>query len=238
MIFLGSWHKFTAIAQFWRGSPAFCKSLVLFEKEDGSLNSVQDYDVCELKQKCLDEAAKRGYVPFTLAPYLLFTSLTKEAAVPNREPKFYRSLSTMKASTLEKELNEAAQQGFHFFINSNLSEVLMVKEGSAPISSKYEYILKAANKEKDVAQLNELSKQGYRPVGNQIVSGYLIFERSAQSASQDSYTEFKILDKRDKKKLETDLQEAASQNWNTVFIGGTSAVYRVILTRTVSTKSK
>lgn len=215
---------------------ALLKTYFLFEKETDSTSRAQDYGFCEPKQECLTEVQKRGDIPFALSPYFLLFSSSKEKTVPASEAKEYRLLSTMKTNTLEKELNESAQQGFRFFLNSNLSEVLMVRESNRSTPGKYEYVLAAANKEKDVEKLNELSKQGYHPLGNKVMSGYMIFEKPPNQPSIASYLEFKILATRDEKKLEADILEASRQNWQPVFMGGTSSVYEVVLSRGVATK--
>jgi hypothetical protein len=229
-------YKFIATLFDTSGTPfSMLKFYLLFEKQEGEVSSVRDYEFCELKQKGLDEAQKRGYVPFAISSNLLFTLLPKEQAVSTSETKSYRIISTVKISTLEKELNEVAQQGFRFLMNSNLSEVLMVKQGNNISSSQYEYVVASANREEDAEKLNDLSKQGYYPNGNRGVGGYLIFERVANIVGLDSGTEFKIFGIKNEEKLGTALQEAVAQNWKPIFIGGTSYLYQVVLRRAIIT---
>jgi hypothetical protein len=236
---LSSNYKFIATLFDTSGAPfSTLKFYLLFEKEEQRLNSVQDYDVCELKQKCLDEGQTRGYAPFAVSSNLLFSLLPKDSTSSATTPKLYKILSTIKMSTLEKELNEASQQGFRFLMNSNLAEVLMIKEVNSNITSHYEYVVALANKEEEAENLNELSRKGFHSLGNRGVGGYIIFERLANAVSSDLISEFKILSTKSEEQLATNLEESTNKDWKPIFIGGTSYLYNVVFQRILPTKGK
>lgn len=236
---LSSNFKFIATLFDTSGAPfSTLKFYLLFEKEEKGLTSVQDYDVCELKQKCLDEGQARGYVPFAVSSNLLFSLLPKDSTPSATNPKLYKILSTIKTSTLEKELNEASQQGFRFLMNSNLADALMIKEVNSSNASRYEYVVALVNKEEEAENLNELGRKGYHSLGNRGVGGYIIFERLANAVASDLISEFKILSTKSEEKLATNLEESTNKDWKPIFIGGTSYLYNVVFQRILPTKSK
>jgi len=89
----------------------------------------------------------------------------------------YRVLATNKTSTMEKELNEAAEAGYHFeatmggesaFGGSEVI-VIMSKERRAPSRGRYVYKLLATNKTSTMQkELHEAGREGFEYKGQTI----------------------------------------------------------------------
>jgi len=107
---------------------------------------------------------------------VLLATLAPAAPAPSAEPVEYLLLATRKTSTLEKELNEAAESGFRFravmggeTAFGGKETVAIVARGGAEPGSRYEYKLLATNKTSTMQkELSEAAEEGYAYVGQTV----------------------------------------------------------------------
>jgi hypothetical protein len=115
-------------------------------------------------------------------PSALKNSVTaaRTALPPADEPQYeYRLLATNKTSTMQKEMNEAAAEGFRFgavmggetAFGGNEAVVIMVRETAANTSAKqrYRYLLLATNKTGTMQkEMTEAGTEGFEYKGQTI----------------------------------------------------------------------
>jgi hypothetical protein len=125
-------------------------------------------------QKELDEAASRGFRVLMGSP----TSTSEMAVLMERvadaaSPYKYRLLSTTKISTMRKELNESAQEGYRLLPRTMTSkdsfltvEVVMLVEKAPNSDKRYEYRLYATTSEKKMrAEIEKAEAEGFTLAG-------------------------------------------------------------------------
>jgi len=87
------------------------------------------------------------------------------AQEPKPDDQRYKLLATTKTSTMEKELNEAAAQGYQILVGSPTSgkEMAIFLERTASASDPYKYKLLATTRTGTMQkELNEAAEGGYR----------------------------------------------------------------------------
>jgi hypothetical protein len=125
-------------------------------------------------QKELDEAAAQGFRVVTGSP----TSMGEWAVLLERvadasSPYVYRLLATTKISTMRKELNEAAAEGYRLLPRTMTSkegflsvEVVMLVEKAPNSDRRYEYRLYATTSEKKMrAEIEKAEAEGFTLAG-------------------------------------------------------------------------
>jgi hypothetical protein len=126
-------------------------------------------------QKELTEMAARGYRVLVGAPtsgseMVLF--LSKDGTVA--QPYQYMLLATTRTSTMEKELNEAAAEGYRLIPSTMIAkkgllggvEIVMVMERDPRPMSRYQYKLLATNRTSTLQkEVTEAKDAGYKVVG-------------------------------------------------------------------------
>jgi hypothetical protein len=125
-------------------------------------------------QKELDEAAAHGFRVVTGSP----TSTTEMAVLMERvaepsAPYNYRLLATTKISTMRKEVNEAAAEGYRLLPRTMISkdsfltvEIIMLVEKAPNSDSRYEYRLYATTSEKKMrAEIEKAEAEGFTLAG-------------------------------------------------------------------------
>lgn len=160
--------------------------------------------------------------------------LTLWATAPARaeEPAAvdYRVLATKKTSTMEKELNEAADAGYRFrdvmggetgFAGSEVV-VVVSKELGAEVEPRFRYKLLATNKTSTMQkELQEASDAGFEVVGQTIFTStfggdevVIIMERDEKSPA-GSY-EYKLLATNKTSTMQKELLEAGEAGYDLV----------------------
>lgn len=87
------------------------------------------------------------------------------AQEPKPDDQLYKLLATTKTSTMEKELNEAAAQGYRILVGSPTSgkEMAIFLERAPSTAEKYKYKLLATTRTGTMQkELNEAAEGGYR----------------------------------------------------------------------------
>jgi hypothetical protein len=122
-------------------------------------------------------------------PGRLYAVLQAEAGQPVAAAQF-RVVSTMRTSTLEKEINEAAAGGYRV-LGSALMNVLLMKGGDG--SARYSYRLIGATNGRTLAkEIRQAGQEGYRLMPSTIMGNpgtraetVLLMERASASKSYD-----------------------------------------------------
>lgn len=95
------------------------------------------------------------------------------AQEPKPEEQRYKLLATTKTSTMEKELNEAATEGYHILVGSPTSgkEMAVFLERGASRGEPYKYKLLATTRTGTMQkELNEAAEGGYRLLPRTIIA--------------------------------------------------------------------
>ncbi|PYR96611.1 MAG: hypothetical protein DMG16_27370 [Acidobacteria bacterium] len=149
-------------------------------------------------------------------------------------PRDYRVLATNKTSTMEKELNEAANAGYHFEATMGGESayggseviVIMAKDRTEPSSGRYVYKLLATNKTSTMQkELQEAGREAFQYKGQTVFkTAYggqevvVILEADRQAASKKRY-DYKLLATSRTSTMQKELQEAGDAGF--VFVGMT-----------------
>jgi len=143
-------------------------------------------------QEELGEASAAGYRILTGSP----TSVTEMAIIlekvttpPNNYE--YLLLATSKTSTMQKELSEAASQGFRLIPSTMISksrmfgdpEIVMLLEKGPVVSQGYDYLLLATTKTSTLQkEMSQAIEEGYEVVGMVSRGEHMVvLERPAQA---------------------------------------------------------
>lgn len=158
------------------------------------------------------------------------------------EPIQYRVLATSKTSTMQKEMQEAADAGFRFSAVMGGetafggSEVVVITR-SAP-KGRYEYRLLATSKTSTMQkELQEASDAGFEYVGQSVFKSTFggkevvcILERDREAKTPARY-EYKLLATKKTATMQKELQEVGDQGFEVVgmtvgetLVGGTELV--------------
>jgi hypothetical protein len=204
-------------------------------------------------QKELDAAVSEGYFPKDMVmdedTKLLFVAdrikivLARDANNPDAEmgAREYRLLQTDKVSTMEKEMNQLAKEGFQFHLTSIGSITIMTRPLKEK-TQKYEYKLLATQRTGAMQkELTEMGLQGYRFLGASTRSGDLIsfgagglvsvMERGVGEVSRRQY-EYKLLATTRESTTQKELSEALARGYKFIEIssfGATSTMERLIV---------
>jgi len=213
-------------------SPVF-----LLEREIGSEAGRYEYDVLispkdKKLQTMLDNANSGGFTPVGILGGIIV--LRRDAQNPAREmgEREYLLLETYKISTLEKELNEAAKQGYRLGASSSLNGALMSRDYKPKDQNRYEYRLVSIRaSEKSVDALNELSKQGFILRSATGVGLTAVMERLVGEEVAASPVEFKVLDTRAEATTQKEIQDACVQGFVPVSLTGGSGRFMILMAR-------
>jgi hypothetical protein len=141
----------------------------------------------------------------------------------------YRVLATNKTSTMQKELNEAAEGGFQFAsvmggeTSFGGSEAVVIMQ-KAPGVGLFEYKLLATSKTSTMQkELQEASDAGFRYVGQTVFKSMFggaevacILERRADGPPVTEKYEYRLLATKKTSTMQKELQEAGDQGYLTV----------------------
>lgn len=116
-------------------------------------------------QKELDVAASRGFRVIAGLPHEDEVVLLLDRAEQGAGPYSYQLLATNRTSTMEKELNQAAREGFRLMPQTTVEkgdEVLIIMERDSKAIQRYEYKLLATNRTSTLQkELNEAARDGF-----------------------------------------------------------------------------
>ena len=135
-------------------------------------------------EKELDEVAAKGFRVLYGAPTQQFDMAILLKRVPEaaQSPYSYRILATSRNKTMEKELNEAAGQGYRLLPRTIIfkqgfftAELTMLMEREPKSTRSYEYKLVSGGKETKLhKKIDEAVAQGFSPVTMIIIGEHVI----------------------------------------------------------------
>ena len=162
-----------------------------------------------------------------LACCLLFALLTPAPAAAQQVE--YRILATNKTSTMQKELNEAADAGYRFgavmggetSFGGNEAVVVMQKADGAP---RFEYRLLATSKTSTMQkELQEAADAGFLYVGQTVFKSVFggaevacILEREAGERTSPEQYQYRLLATRKTSTMQKELQEAGAAGFQII----------------------
>lgn len=143
----------------------------------------------------------------------------------------YRLLATKKTSTMEKEMQEAADEGYQFgavmggetsFGGSEVV-VIMQRDPEQVPSGRYQYKLLATSKTSTMQkELQQLADEGYEYCGQTVFSStfggdevVIILQRDRDS-EETAYWEYKLLATSKTSTMEKELREAGAEGYELV----------------------
>jgi hypothetical protein len=164
-----------------------------------------------------------------LALSLLFAAPSPSAAAGADDAVQYRVLATNKTSTMQKELNEAADAGFRFgaVMGGETSfggnEVVLVMQ-KATGAARYEYRLLATNKTSTMQkELQEASDAGFQYVGQSVFKSTFggsevacILERDTSATGKPARYEYRLLATKRTSTMQKELQEAGDEGFQII----------------------
>ncbi len=213
-------------------SPVF-----LLERESGAEGGRYEYDVISSSkdkemQTMLGNATSGGFAAVGISVGTIV--LRRDARNPAAEMKERERLilEAYKISTLEREMNEAAKQGYRLLFSSALNSVLMTRDNKPKDQNRYEYRLVAIRaSDKSVGELNELSRQGFVLRSATEAGLTAIMERLAGGEAAASPLEFKVLETRAEATAQKEIQDACVQGFAPVSLAGGSGRFTILTAR-------
>ncbi len=196
------------------------ETLIVMERETGQKTARSEYLFLNTKkestlEKEMDGAASQGYVPvgFTRSEdrsvkqqmfgimagsnleltMILGRNRETPAAQMGRE---YKVLTTLKRGTMEKEMNQAAKEGYEFYYAAPGSVTIMVRDPKIK-TAQYEYKILGTNRVNTMEkEMNEMSATGFAYRATSTGGGGLaaIFEKKLGAAATIKY-ETKLMTK-------------------------------------------
>ncbi|HWQ35294.1 MAG TPA: hypothetical protein VNQ79_20785 [Blastocatellia bacterium] len=221
-------------------------AIMLLEREGSGSAVPYEYELIQSGsesklQTLLDNASSGGFVPAGMllaqghgTVVVMRRDRTNPAAEMGKRE--YRLLSTRKVSTLEKEMNQAAQEGFRCALSSQGQNVLMARDYKPRDQARYEYKLVGLGRSENSSEktLNELVKQGCVFRGTTTYGLTVIFERQAGAAASASSIEFRVLTTRSEATMQKEIQSAVAQGFLPLSLSGSSGNFIAILRREVN----
>jgi hypothetical protein len=212
------------------------ETIVIMERPVGDSNRRFDYKFVSTQrektaQQELVAAVSEGYVPVEMVfgedlntmrvlfgagfNYHVTIVLARDANIPGAEmgKREYRFLKTTKVSTMEKEINQLAKEGYLFHLTSIGSITIMTR----PLNEKaqrYDYKLLATRRTGTMQkELTEMGLQDYQFLGTSTGAGGLVsvMERGVTEIGRRQY-EYKF--------LATTLESTTQKELNEALAGG------------------
>ena len=159
------------------------ETIIVLEREAGETKRRFEYRILSAQRKKttqqeLDQAVAEGYIPIAIAggmdtsgamallgpKIVLNIVLSRSIESPDTDKGRYeyRMLGTAKVKTMEKEMNQAAKEGFRYYLSTPPLAVMMRREKEKPEKGRYEYRLLATLKKATMGkEMNELGALGY-----------------------------------------------------------------------------
>jgi hypothetical protein len=145
-------------------------------------------------EKELDEVATKGFRVLYGAPTQQFDMaiFLRRVQDPGQAPFSYKVLATSRNKTMEKELNEAAKQGYRLLPRTVIfkqgfftAELVMLMEREPKSSKSYEYKLVTAGKETKLhKKIDEAVAQGFSPVTMITIGEHVVVTEKETIVSQ------------------------------------------------------
>lgn len=216
--------------------------VILLEHEIGTEGRYEfDFIVSPKENKLqtiLDNANSSGFVPIVMLGGLIVLRRDLRNPAAEMGKREYRLLETYKIGTLQKEMNEAAQDGFRLHVTTGFNSTLMSRDYKPQESSHYEYQLAPVRpSESSVTQLNKLSSQGFVFRGTTQFGFTAIMEKSSGEDAVAKALEFKVLQTRVEATMQKEIEEACTQGFVPVNLSGGSNQFMTLLARPIQKRN-
>ena len=164
-----------------------------------------------------------------LSTAIVLLFLTPAAASDKSEPIEYRVLATNKTSTMQKEMQEAAEAGFRYSatMGGNTafggSEVVVVMTRAAGAPPRFEYRLLATSKTSTMQkELQQAADAGFEYVGQTVFGSAFggkevacILERDREAAAKTRY-DYRLLATNKTSTMQKELSKLGEQGYEVV----------------------
>src|SRR5262249_42148249 len=126
--------------------------------------------------------------------FLIVLSRNVEAGAVIADEVEYKALETTRNSTMEKEINQAAKEGYRFFLAS-LGNVVLMARNRGKSQPRYEYKLLKLKKQGEEEELRTQSQLGYDYRATVTGTGgvTVLFELDSQAGTNSDTREYKLL---------------------------------------------
>jgi len=162
------------------------ETFMVLERESGEVKRRFEYRLLSAQRKKtiqqeLDQAVAEGYIPLAMAggqdtsgamvllgpKIVLNIVLSRSIESPDADKGRYeyRILGAAKVKTMETEMNQAAKEGFRYYLSTPPLAVLMRREKENAAKGRYDYHLPATIKKATMEkEMNEQGALGYQYV--------------------------------------------------------------------------
>jgi hypothetical protein len=167
------------------------------------------------KQQELDAAVSEGFKPIDMNLGLIVLSRKPDDSRADIGAREYRYLETTKVSTMEKEMNRLAEEGFQFHLGSYGSYAIMSRTVAAK-TRKYEYKLLSTLRTGTMQrELEEIARQGYIycTTSNGLGGMAAVMERSLSGEGGSRRYEYKFLATSREETTQKELNEALAAGY-------------------------
>jgi hypothetical protein len=213
----------------FRGVTSVFRLLVLspatvFERQVGKTSSSFEYEMIfsekeKILQAQLDQAVSAGFLPIGLLGESAFARIVLRRSRENPAAEMgtfeYKLIDTARASTLEKEMNAAAAEGWRFEMASLGLTVLMSRPIKPPRQARYEYTILSTQRTKTLEkEIIEQAHLGYLFRASSIGFGLAaIMEREKNAGPPQATPEYKLLAEKSAEKMQQQLNDACAAGW-------------------------
>src|SRR5262245_39693332 len=202
--------KFSALTLF-----SLPEGIAVMERRAGETKRRFEYKLLstrneQKKQQELNAAISEGFHPIDMQGGLVVLNRNLESPGVEIENREYRYLGTNKVSTMEKEMNKLAEEGFRFHLGSGGSNTIMARP-VANKTRKFEYkILSTFRTGTMQKELLEMSRQGYTylPEAGALGGMYAVMQRPFSAESGNYRYEYKFLATTQEGTMQKELNEA------------------------------
>jgi hypothetical protein len=185
------------------------ETIAVMERESGQTKQKFEYQFLTAKregtlQKELDASVSEGFHPVAMSVnrdnnaasvmfalpvfrYDLILRRSIENPVAEKGTREYRLISTMKAGTMEKEMNQLAAKGYRCYLTVVGQVALMARGTNDPPVQRYEYRLLAARSGTLDKEVAESGHKGYAFQGASGLIAIMELDRSAQTKPERDY---------------------------------------------------
>ena len=172
------------------------------------------------RQQKINAAAVQGFTPVSVTHAYTLLQRETNAMTSSLSSKDYRLVDTYKISTLEKEMNLIAKDGYCFVLSSALNTVIMAKEKQLTGSMQCEYKLASLSESgKLMQQVALLAKEQFRFQGVTQLGAAVIFERSINQPRSGRSLEYKVLETFSEETMVKELSAATKSGFVPLSLG-------------------
>jgi hypothetical protein len=212
------------------------ETFMVLERESGEVKHRFEYRILSAQRKKtiqqeLDQAVAEGYIPLAIAggqdtsgamvligpKFVLNIVLSRSLESPDAGKGRYEYLflGAAKVKTMEKEMNQAAKEGFRYYLSTPPLAVLMRREKENAEKGRYDYRLPATLKKATMEkEMNEQGALGYHYVATGAGLGLAtFFEHDAVEKADGARRAYLILKSAKDATIQKQIGESLAAGW-------------------------